>query len=163
MEFFVRSILSSHLQAALRVIDECAQFTYLSGREFLVDERRPRFGLMRSRDFIMKDAYSFDRDEAGLDKSYEEMYDAYSRIFDRCGLTYRPVEADSGAIGGNGSHEFMVLADMADLERVLQRCEPDKVKLIVVDGVFSMEGDLCNLRRNLRRTARGFRRIPAGR
>lgn len=82
------------------------------------DERRPRFGLMRSRDFIMKDAYSFDRDEAGLDKSYEEMYDAYSRIFDRCGLTYRPVEADSGAIGGNGSHEFMVLAESGEAEIV---------------------------------------------
>lgn len=82
------------------------------------DERRPRFGLMRSRDFIMKDAYSFDRDEEGLNKSYEEMYDAYTSIFDRCGLTYRPVEADSGAIGGNGSHEFMVLADSGEAEIV---------------------------------------------
>ena len=88
------------------------------------DERRPRFGLMRSRDFIMKDAYSFDRDEAGLDKSYAEMYDAYKRIFDRCGLTYRPVEADSGAIGGNGSHEFMVLADSGEAEIVYcSECE----------------------------------------
>lgn len=80
------------------------------------DERRPRFGLMRGREFIMKDAYSFDRDEAGLDVSYKAMYDAYSRIFDRCGLTYRPVEADSGAIGGNGSHEFMVLAESGEAE-----------------------------------------------
>ena len=80
------------------------------------DERRPRFGLMRGREFIMKDAYSFDRDEAGLDISYKAMYDAYSRIFDRCGLTYRPVEADSGAIGGNGSHEFMVLAESGEAE-----------------------------------------------
>lgn len=82
------------------------------------DERRPRFGLMRSRDFIMKDAYSFDRDEAGLDKTYQIMYDAYTNIFNRCGLTFRPVEADSGAIGGNGSHEFMVLADSGEAEIV---------------------------------------------
>lgn len=82
------------------------------------DERRPRFGLMRSRDFIMKDAYSFDRDEAGLDVSYKLMYDAYTRIFNRCGLTFRPVEADSGAIGGSGSHEFMVIADSGEAEIV---------------------------------------------
>lgn len=80
------------------------------------DERRPRFGLMRSRDFIMKDAYSFDRDIEGLDKSYKDMYDAYTNVFTRCGLTFRPVEADSGAIGGNGSHEFMVLADTGEAE-----------------------------------------------
>lgn len=78
------------------------------------DEIRPRFGLMRGREFIMKDAYSFDRDEAGLDVSYRNMYDAYSRIFERCGLTFRPVEADSGAIGGSGSHEFMVIADAGE-------------------------------------------------
>ena len=64
---------------------------------------------MRGREFIMKDAYSFDRDEAGLDKSYQDMYDAYTNIFTRCGLNFRPVEADSGAIGGSGSHEFMVI------------------------------------------------------
>lgn len=80
------------------------------------DERRPRFGLMRGREFIMKDAYSFDRDEAGLDKSYHDMFDAYSRIFTRCGLYYRPVEADSGAIGGDCSHEFMVIADSGEAE-----------------------------------------------
>lgn len=82
------------------------------------DERRPRFGLMRGREFIMKDAYSFDRDEAGLDASYKSMYDAYTRIFTRCGLTFRPVEADSGAIGGSGSHEFMVIADSGEAEIV---------------------------------------------
>lgn len=80
------------------------------------DERRPRFGLMRSREFIMKDGYSFDVDEAGLDKAYEKMYQAYTNIFQRCGLVFRPVEADSGAIGGNGSHEFMVLADSGEAE-----------------------------------------------
>ena len=82
------------------------------------DERRPRFGLMRSRDFNMKDAYSFDRDEAGLDVSYKAMYDAYTNVFNRCGLTFRPVEADSGAIGGSGSHEFMVIAESGEAEIV---------------------------------------------
>ena len=66
----------------------------------------------------MKDAYSFDRDEAGLDKSYQDMYDAYTNIFTRCGLNFRPVEADSGAIGGSGSHEFMVIADSGEAEIV---------------------------------------------
>ncbi|MBP2654913.1 MAG: Prolyl-tRNA synthetase [Firmicutes bacterium] len=78
------------------------------------DEIRPRFGLMRGREFIMKDLYSFDRDEKGLDENYAKMYDAYSRIFTRCGLAFRPVEADSGAIGGSGSHEFMVIADSGE-------------------------------------------------
>ena len=82
------------------------------------DERRPRFGLMRGREFIMKDAYSFDRDEAGLDASYKSMYDAYTNIFTRCGLSFRPVEADSGAIGGSGSHEFMAIADSGEAEIV---------------------------------------------
>lgn len=82
------------------------------------DERRPRFGLMRGREFIMKDAYSFDKDEKGLDESYKNMYDAYTKIFDRCGLKFRPVEADSGAIGGSGSHEFMALAESGEAEIV---------------------------------------------
>jgi prolyl-tRNA synthetase len=78
------------------------------------DEIRPRFGLMRGREFIMKDAYSFDRDEAGAKISYQKMYDAYSRTFTRCGLTFRAVEADTGLIGGTSSHEFMVLADTGE-------------------------------------------------
>ena len=82
------------------------------------DEARPRFGLIRSREFIMKDNYSFDRDEAGLDISYKNMYDAYSKVFDRCGLDYRPVEADSGAIGGTGSHEFCALCEVGEEEIV---------------------------------------------
>ena len=82
------------------------------------DERRPRYGLMRSREFIMKDAYSFDVDEAGLDESYKSMYDAYTRIFTRCGLTFRPVEADSGAIGGSGMHEFMAIAEAGEADIV---------------------------------------------
>jgi prolyl-tRNA synthetase len=74
------------------------------------DERRPRFGLMRGREFIMKDAYSFDRDQAAAKKSYEVMAQAYRRIFDRFGLRYRAVAADSGAIGGDLSEEFQVIA-----------------------------------------------------
>ena len=82
------------------------------------DEKRPRFGLMRSREFIMKDGYTFDADEEGLDKQYKLMYDAYTHIFTRCGLTFRPVIADSGAIGGSGSHEFEVLADSGEADIV---------------------------------------------
>lgn len=74
------------------------------------DEIRPRFGVMRGREFIMKDAYSFDPDEEGAQRSYQGMYDAYCRIFSRMGLDFRPVEADTGLIGGTSSHEFMVLA-----------------------------------------------------
>ena len=82
------------------------------------DEKRPRFGLMRSREFIMKDAYSFDRDWAGLDQSYQDMYDAYNIIFSRCGLKFRAVEADTGAIGGSGSHEFTALSEVGESEIV---------------------------------------------
>lgn len=82
------------------------------------DEKRPRFGLMRSREFIMKDGYTFDADEEGMNKQYELMYYAYTRIFTRCGLKFRPVIADSGAIGGNASHEFEVLADSGEADIV---------------------------------------------
>ncbi len=78
------------------------------------DEIRPRFGVMRSREFSMKDAYSFDVDEAGAEKSYIDMYDAYMKIFERCGFNFRAVEADTGQIGGSFSHEFMVLADTGE-------------------------------------------------
>lgn len=78
------------------------------------DEIRPRFGLMRGREFIMKDGYSFDVDDAAAGEAYQKMYDAYKRIFTRCGLDFRPVEADSGTIGGSFSHEFMVLADTGE-------------------------------------------------
>ncbi|OHB99208.1 MAG: proline--tRNA ligase [Planctomycetes bacterium RIFCSPLOWO2_12_FULL_39_13] len=84
------------------------------------DETRPRFGVLRSKEFIMKDAYSFDIDYEGLNKSYKLMYDAYCRIFDRCGLDYIVVEADSGAMGGDVSHEFMVPSSVG--EDVLIRC-----------------------------------------
>ncbi len=78
------------------------------------DEARPRFGLMRGREFVMKDAYSFDLDEAGLDKSYKVMYDAYCRIFTRLGLDFTIVDADSGAMGGSGSQEFMVKSPVGE-------------------------------------------------
>ncbi len=78
------------------------------------DEIRPRFGVMRCREFSMKDAYSFDADEAGVDESYRKMYKAYNRIFARCGLKFRAVEADTGNIGGSFSHEFMVMADTGE-------------------------------------------------
>ena len=82
------------------------------------DEIRPRFGLMRSREFVMQDSYSFDTDQKGLEKSYQAMYEAYSRIFTRCGLQYRTVLADSGQIGGKHSHEFMALADSGEADIV---------------------------------------------
>lgn len=85
------------------------------------DERRPRFGVIRSREFVMKDAYSFDRDEAGLDVSYKNMYDAYKEIFDEMGLNYLIVDADSGAMGGSGSQEFMVKSEIG--EDTIAYCE----------------------------------------
>lgn len=103
----VRNDVTSHRQLPLNLYQIQTKYR---------DEARPRFGLMRSREFIMKDAYSFDKDEAGLDQSYQEMYDAYDRIFTRCGLTFRPVEADSGAIGGSNSHEFTALSDVGESE-----------------------------------------------
>ena len=86
------------------------------------DEVRPRFGLMRSREFIMQDAYSFDKDEAGLEASYKTMGEAYYRIFTRCGLKFRPVLADTGAIGGNGSHQFMALSEVGESDIVYCDC-----------------------------------------
>jgi prolyl-tRNA synthetase len=88
------------------------------------DEIRPRFGLMRGREFVMKDAYSFDVSDEAAEISYRKMYEAYKRIFTRCGLLFRAVQADSGAIGGSFSHEFMVLADTGeDTIVVCKDCE----------------------------------------
>lgn len=103
----VRNDLSSYRQLPMNLYQIQTKYR---------DEARPRFGLMRSREFIMKDAYSFDKDYAGLDESYKEMYDAYDRIFRRCGLSCRPVEADSGAIGGSNSHEFTAISDVGESE-----------------------------------------------
>ncbi|MFN3920801.1 MAG: proline--tRNA ligase [Caldimicrobium sp.] len=85
------------------------------------DEIRPRFGLLRAREFLMKDAYSFDADEKGLDKSYQLMYEAYCKIFEKCGLRFKAVSAHTGAIGGDISHEFMVLAETG--EDIIAYCE----------------------------------------
>mgnify|MGYP003393790114 CR=1 FL=1 len=88
------------------------------------DEPRPRFGVMRTSEFIMKDAYSFDRDIEGMEASYKKMYDVYCHIFERCGLPYIPVEADPGMMGGNISHEFMVPSDAGeDVIAVCQKCK----------------------------------------
>ncbi|MCU0772356.1 MAG: proline--tRNA ligase [Verrucomicrobia bacterium] len=124
------------------------------------DEIRPRFGLMRAREFIMKDAYSFDADEAGQDASYEAMRQAYHRICERVGYTYRAVEADTGAIGGSGSHEFMVLADSGEetvlycdtcnyaanqeraesrLEQFPQDAEPRPMEAVLGRGIIGAE------------------------
>jgi prolyl-tRNA synthetase len=101
----VRGTVNSYRQLPLNLYQIQTKFR---------DEIRPRFGLMRGREFIMKDAYSFDIDDAAADISYNKMYQAYRRIFKRCGLDFRAVEADSGAIGGSFSHEFMVLAETGE-------------------------------------------------
>lgn len=95
------------------------------------DEIRPRFGVMRSREFIMKDAYSFHADQASLQETYDHMYEAYCKIFTRLGLNFRPVQADTGSIGGSGSHEFHVLASSGE-----------------DDIAFSTESDYHDQRRN---------------
>ena len=101
----VRELIGSYKQLPLNFYHIQTKFR---------DERRPRFGLMRGREFTMKDAYSFDRDEAGARTSYQAMYDAYGRIFSRMGLKFRAVAADTGNIGGNASHEFQVIADTGE-------------------------------------------------
>lgn len=106
-------MITSLVSSELRSYKQLPQLIYQIQNKYR-DEIRPRFGLMRSREFIMKDLYSFDKDQAGLDLSYQKMFDAYTRIFTRCGLEFRPVEADSGAIGGSNSHEFTVLAQSGE-------------------------------------------------
>lgn len=105
------------------------------------DEIRPRFGLMRGREFLMKDAYSFDRDAAGVDESYRKMFDAYMRIFSRMGLKFRAVEADTGSIGGNFSHEFMVLADTG--EDVIAACTACTYAANVERAEVQWQGSPC--------------------
>jgi prolyl-tRNA synthetase len=101
----VRSEITSHKQLPINLYQIQTKYR---------DEARPRYGLMRAREFIMKDAYSFDRDQSGLDESYRVMYDAYERIFTRCGLDFRAVWADNGAIGGSESQEFVALCDYGE-------------------------------------------------
>ncbi len=105
------------------------------------DEIRPRFGLMRGREFMMKDAYSFDVDDAGADISYSKMYAAYKRIFARMALQCRPVEADSGSIGGNFSHEFMVLADTG--EDTVVACTACEYAANVERAAVQWHGNIC--------------------
>lgn len=115
------------------------------------DEVRPRFGLMRGREFIMKDAYSFDKDEAGLEVSYQTMYDTYTKIFTRLGLHFQAVLADTGNIGGNGSHQFMALSDIGESEIVYcDDCgyaadvEKATIKLGEADNAEMKEMELVN-------------------
>ena len=120
----------THEEAAVHLVREYAQsytkypFMIYQIQTKFRDEARPRAGLIRVREFTMKDAYSFDKDEAGLDKSYKDMYDAYTNIFNRCGLTFRPVEADGGAIGNATTHEFTVLAETGESDIVYcEKCD----------------------------------------
>lgn len=105
------------------------------------DEIRPRFGLMRGREFMMKDGYSFDADSAGAEQSYKLMYDAYTRIFSRLGLRFRAVEADTGSIGGNFSHEFMVLAETG--EDTIAFCHDCDYAANVERAEVAWHGDTC--------------------
>jgi prolyl-tRNA synthetase len=113
-------VVTDLVRREVRSYRELPLLLYQFGEKFR-DEIRPRFGVMRAREFYMKDAYSFHADEASLDRTYKECYEAYTRIFERCGLKFRPVEADTGAIGGNSSHEFMVLAETG--EETIASCD----------------------------------------
>lgn len=133
----IRSDVSSHRQLPMNLYQIQTKYR---------DEARPRFGLMRSREFIMKDSYSFDKDQEGLDKSYQEMYETYERIFTRCGLDFRPVEADTGAIGGSNSHEFTALSEVGESE--IAYCESCNMAATVeragcVDAEPSSEAELA--------------------
>lgn len=140
----VRNEISSHRQLPVNLYQIQTKYR---------DEARPRFGLMRSREFIMKDAYSFDKDEEGLDESYKEMYETYQRIFTRCGLTFRAVEADTGAIGGSNSHEFTAISEVGESEitycnackmaattekaEVADECSEEDVKEIPLEKIYT--------------------------
>ena len=140
----VRNEISSHRQLPVNLYQIQTKYR---------DEARPRFGLMRSREFIMKDAYSFDKDEEGLDESYKDMYETYERIFTRCGLTFRAVEADTGAIGGSNSHEFTAISEVGESEitycnackmaattekaEVADECSEEDVKEIPLEKIYT--------------------------
>jgi prolyl-tRNA synthetase len=132
MTDFVRSEIRSYKQLPITFYQIQTKFR---------DEIRPRFGVMRSREFLMKDAYSFHIDHDSLDETYWEMYDVYSRIFTRLGLRFRSVEADSGAIGGNKSHEFHVLADSGE-DQIAFSDESDYASNVELTPVASPEGTL---------------------
>lgn len=112
------------------------------------DELRPRFGLMRGREFIMKDAYSFDLDEKGLDVSYKNMHDAYKRIFDRFHLNYKIVLADTGAIGGSGSHQFMAISDVGESDIIYcDKCHyaADQEKAESKDDLYKTDEEMLKV------------------
>jgi prolyl-tRNA synthetase len=113
-------VITDLVRREVRSYRELPLLLYQFGTKFR-DEIRPRFGVMRAREFYMKDAYSFHADAASLDATYKDAYDAYGRVFTRCGLKFRPVEAATGAIGGSHSHEFMVLADTG--EETIATCD----------------------------------------
>ena len=108
-------VITDLIRRDVRSYRQLPVMCYQFGTKFR-DEIRPRFGVMRAREFYMKDAYSFHADEADAENYYKKVYDAYCKIFTRCGLEFRPVEAEAGAIGGNFSHEFMVLAETGEEE-----------------------------------------------
>ena len=133
----------THEEAAVQLVREYANsytkypFMIYQIQTKFRDEIRPRFGLMRGREFVMKDAYSFDRDEAGASRSYDIMFDAYQKIFRRLGLMFRAVRADTGAIGGSRSHEFQVIADVG--EDVIAYCpDSDYAANIELAEAFSL-------------------------
>ncbi len=137
----VRGVVSSYKQLPINLYQIHIKFR---------DEIRPRFGVMRAREFIMKDAYSFDVDEKSAEESYMKMYYAYSRIFERLGLKFRPVEADSGPIGGNFSHEFMVLADTGeDMIVTCSECDyaanTEKAEIKKPEGMEVLSGNFKEL------------------
>jgi prolyl-tRNA synthetase len=140
-------IMTSVARGELRSYKQLPQIWYQIQTKFR-DEPRPKSGLLRVRQFIMKDSYSFDMDQAGLDAAYEKHFAAYRRIFDRCGLKYAPVEAHSGAMGGSQSHEFMVVSDAGeDLVAMCNQCGysanlEKAVATASVPGVPDPEGDL---------------------
>ena len=111
------------------------------------DELRPRFGLMRGREFIMKDAYSFDVDEAGLDASYQNMYETYKRIFDRLHINYEIVLADTGAIGGTGSHQFMAISEVGESDIIYCGCgyAADQEKAESMKDIFNAEAEMLEI------------------
>ncbi|MCR5181415.1 MAG: proline--tRNA ligase [Clostridia bacterium] len=131
----VRSGVDSHRQLPFMLYQITDKFR---------DEARPRYGMMRSRNFIMKDNYSFDKDHEGMMVSYQKMFEAYTNVFNRCGLTFRPVEADNGAIGGDSSHEFTALCEFGESE--IAYCESCDMAATVEKAAFrDAEPDTCDM------------------
>ena len=148
----MRRDLASYKQLPLNVYQIQTKFR---------DEIRPRFGVMRGREFLMKDAYSFHLDEASLQATYQDMYDAYCRIFDRLGLDYRPVIADNGSIGGTGSHEFQVLAESGE-DVIAYSSESDFAANIELAPTLRQSGERAPAQAELAKVhTPGVKTIPA--